>query len=173
MNIIVRPEAGADAEAIRAVHLLAFHPSIDEADLVARLHDDGDSVLSLVAEHKGEIVGHAMLSRMSVSGDGRAYRALGLAPVGVRPWAQDGGVGSKLIRAALAEAETAGEELIFVLGDPDYYARFGFSQDAAMPFASPYAGTWFMARWLHPPSGPPRSGVAAYAPAFAAFEEPA
>ena len=171
-EVSVRPEAGGDGDAIRAVHLSAFHPSTDEADLVPRLHQDGDAVLSLVAEQKGEIVGHIMLSRMNVSGDGRGYRALGLAPVGVKYWAQDGGVGKALIQSALAEAKALGEEIVFVVGDPDYYVRFGFSQQAAAPFASPYAGrTWFMARWLDQNLTPPRSGEAAYAPAFAAWDE--
>ena len=172
LEINVRPEAEGDAEAIRAVHLVAFHPSTDEADLVPRLRAEGDSVLSLVAEHKGEIVGHVMLSRMRVSGDGRAYRGLGLGPVGVLYSAQDGGVGTALIRTALAEAEALGEEVVFVVGDPDYYVRFGFSADAAAPFASPYSGrTWFMALWLDPSLVPPVSGTAAYAPAFAAWDE--
>jgi putative acetyltransferase len=172
LKIIVRPEAEGDAEAIRAVHLVAFHPSTDEAGLVPRLHQDGDCVLSLVAEHEGEIVGHVMLSRMRVSGDGRAYRGLGLAPVGVRYWAQDGGVGTALIRAALAGAEALGEQVVFVVGDPDYYVRFGFSADAAAPFASPYAGrSWFMALWLDSSLVPPVSGTAAYPPAFAAWDE--
>ena len=169
MNILVRPEADGDSEAIRAVHLAAFDTS-GEADLVDRLRADGDSEISLVAELSGEVVGHVLLSRMSVSGDGRTYRALGLGPVAVRPGAQDGGVGSALIRTALAEAEALGVDVLFVVGDPDYYYRFGFTSEAAEPFASPYAGTWFMALWLRPDPVAPRSGTAAYAAAFAELD---
>ena len=165
MSLVVRPETPGDSDAVRTVHLAAF-PTAAEADLVARLHDEFDSEISLVAEQAGEIVGHVMLSRMNVSGDGRAYRALCLGPVGVRPGDQGGGVGSELIRASLAIAETLGEELVFVLGEPEYYARFGFSAKAAAPFDSPYAGPYLMARWLRPDVGPPNSGSAAYAPAF-------
>ena len=172
MNVRVRPEAAGDADAIQSVQLVAFHPSTDEAGLVIRLHEDGDSVLSLVAELRGEIVGHVMLSRMRVTGDGRDYRAVGLAPVAVRPWAQDGGVGSALIEAALDEAKALGEEVVFVVGDPDYYVRFGFSPGAAEPFDSPYAGrSWFMALWLRSDAVPPKSGSASYARAFAAWDE--
>ena len=168
----VRPEAAGDADAIRAVHVVAFHPSTDEAGLVTCLHEDGDSVLSLVAELRGEIVGHVMLSRMRVTGDGRGYRALALGPRAVRPWAQDGGVGTALIQAALAESTCLGEQVVFVVGDPDYYLPFGFSTEAAVPFASPSAGrTWFMALRLDPDAIPPRSGSASYARAFAAWDE--
>jgi putative acetyltransferase len=166
----VRPERGGDAEAIRAVHLAAF-PTSAEADLVDRLRSDGDSEISLVAERNGEIAGHVLLSRMSVSGGGRPFRALGLGPVGVLPGSQGSGVGTELIRSALAIAGALGEELVFVLGDPDYYTRFGFSVEAATPFASHYAGPYFMAQWLRPEPATPASGSAAYAPAFGALED--
>jgi putative acetyltransferase len=167
----IRPATPADAPPIREVHLAAF-PTPAEADLVARLHEDHDSEISLVAEQAGEIVGHAMLSRMSVSAGGRAYRALGLGPVGVLPGTQGSGLGSELIRSALAIAGTLGEEVVFVLGEPEYYSRFGFSAEAAAPFASPYAGPYFMALWLRPDPAPHFEGSADYAPAFGALGEP-
>jgi putative acetyltransferase len=167
----IRPETGDDAEAVRAVHLAAF-PTSAEADLVTRLNADHDSEISLVAERSGEIVGHVLLSRMSVSGDGRALRALGLGPVAVLPGSQGSGVGTELIRSALAIAGALGEELVFVLGDPGYYPRFGFSAEAAAPFASPYAGPYFMALRLRSDLAAPDSGSAAYAPAFAALAQP-
>lgn len=165
MTLVVRPEMPEDNKAIRAVHIAAF-PTAAEADLVARLNEDFDSEISLVAEQAGEVVGHVMLSRMSVSGDGRAFRALGLGPLAVRPGMQGGGVGSELIRASLAVAGALGEELVFVLGEPEYYARFGFSAEAAAPFDSPYAGPYLMAQWLRRDARPPAAGSAAYAPAF-------
>ncbi len=166
MTVAVRPETGGDAGPIRAVHLAAF-PTPAEADLVERLHREFDSEISLVAEQAGDIVGHVMLSRMSVSAGSRAFRALGLGPVGVLPGTQGSGVGSELIRSALAIASTLGEEVVFVLGEPDYYRCFGFTAEAAAPFASPYAGPYFMALWLRPDIAAPAAGSAAYAPAFA------
>jgi putative acetyltransferase len=171
VSLAVRPEGPGDSGAIRAVHLAAF-PTPAEAELVARLHEDFDSEISLVAERSGEIIGHVMLSRMSVSGGGRAYRALGLGPVAVVPGAQGGGVGSELIRSALAIAGALGEELVFVLGEPDYYARFGFSAESAAPFGSPYSGPYLMAQWLRSDAGPPAAGSAAYAPAFDRLGDP-
>lgn len=158
----IRPESGGDAQMVRSVNLAAF-PTAQEADLVDALRADGVSEISLVAEDGGRIVGQVMLSRMRVEGDGRPYRALGLAPVAVLPERQREGIGSALIEVALGHAEHAGEEIVFLLGEPDYYRRFGFSAEAAAPFASPYAGPYFMAKSFVPL---PRSGKAAYAPAF-------
>ena len=163
---MIRPATPEDVAGIRAVHLAAF-PSPLEADLVEALVREGDAVVSLVAECQGEIVGHVLVSRMRVAGDGRDYRALGLGPIGVLPGLQGGGIGAALIEAAIAIARATGEELIFLLGEPAYYARFGFSAEAAAPFASPFAGPWFMALALRPDHVAPGRGTAAYARAFA------
>jgi putative acetyltransferase len=162
---VIRPAGPEDAAGIRAVHEAAF-PTPLEADLVEALLRDGDAVVSLVAERQGGIVGHVLLSRMRATGDGQALRALGLAPVGVLPGFQGGGIGAALIEAALGIARATGEEIVFLLGEPDYYRRFGFSAAAAAPFASPYAGPWFMALPLQPDAAPPARGEAAYVPAF-------
>ena len=168
MSLAIRPEQGDDAEAIRAVLLAAF-PTADEADLVERLHNDFDSEISLVAEEKGRIVGHVMMSRMLVEGGGRRFRALGLAPLAVLPERQRADIGGALVRNALARAHRLGEQLVFVLGAPAYYERFGFSAATAAPFASPYAGPHLMALSLGDIELPAQ-GRADYAPAFASLE---
>jgi putative acetyltransferase len=165
---MIRDSLDSDTAAIRAIHLSAF-PTSAEADLVEQLTADGDSVLSLVAEEVGKVVGHVLLSRMRVSGDGRDYRAIGLAPVAVAASRQRAGLGSQLIRAALDRASRLGEELVFLLGAPAYYERFGFRAEEAAPFASPYAGPHFMALRLRDVPLP-QAGRAEYAPAFARLE---
>lgn len=165
MTAIIRPADLRDASAIRAVHVAAF-PTGLEADLVEALQREGDAIVSLVAEQGGDVVGHVLLSRMTASGDGRDYRALGLAPVGVLPGYRGAGIGKALIEGALAIARANGEEMVFLLGEPDYYRRFGFSAETAAPFASPYAGPYFMALALRPEVIRPGTGTAAYARAF-------
>ncbi|TFI58040.1 N-acetyltransferase [Sphingomonas parva] len=163
-DLHVRPAEPGDAAAIRAVHEAAF-PTRLEADLVERLERDGDVVVSLVAAREDEVAGHLLLSRMEVVADGRPRRALGLGPVAVVPPLQRAGVGSALIRGALAIARATGEEFVFVLGEPEYYQRFGFSAATAAPFASPYAGPYLMAIAFGDAPAP-AAGTAAYAPAF-------
>jgi putative acetyltransferase len=163
---VIRPAEPADASAIRAVHEAAFPTSL-EADLVEALVADGDAVVSLVDAANGEIFGHVLLSRMRVTGEDRMFRALGLAPVAVLPGHQGAGIGARLIEGALAIARATGEELVFVLGEPAYYTRFGFAPETSAPFASPYAGPYFMALKLDESLALPKTGEAAYAPAFA------
>lgn len=166
----IRPAEPGDEAGIRAVHLAAF-PTALEADLVEAVEHDGDSVVSLVADGAAGIAGHVMLSRMRVEGGGRSFRALGLGPVAVLPGHQGMGLGAAMIEGALAIAGATGEALVFLLGEPAYYRRFGFSAEAAAAFASPYAGPYFMALALRPDFAPPADGKADYAPAFSRLPE--
>ena len=164
----IRSETSADSGAIRAVLLAAF-PTAAEADLVERLGDDGACQIALVAEDEGRIVGHILMSRMRVEDGGRTFRALGLAPVAVAPQRQRRGIGGRLIERALAIARERGEELVFLVGEPEYYRRFGFSAAEAAPFASPFAGPYLMARRLAD-MPLPAAGHADYPPAFAGLD---
>ena len=161
----VRPVAEADAAGVRVVLTAAF-PTGAEADLVEHLTRDADLVLGFVAIDEGQVVGFAAFSRMAVVADEARVPALALGPVAVLPAVQRRGIGGRLIEAGLAAANGRGVPLVFVLGDPDFYGRFGFRTQTAAPFASAYAGPDFMAQWLSSPRAP-ASGRADHAPAFA------
>ena len=160
--MILRDAQPADRDAIDRVVSAAFGQAA-EARLVHELDRAGDTVLALVAEVPGEIIGHVLLSRLSAP-----FPALALAPVSVAPAQQLRGIGSALIRAVIDRARAAGWAAIFVLGDPAYYRRFGFDAAAAAGFSTPYAGPHFMVLPLAPPL-PASQGALAHAPAFAAL----
>ncbi len=154
----IRQERDGDAPAIHAVVRAAFDQR-DEAELVDALRLAGDLTLSLVAEADGEIIGHIALSRLK-----SPKNALALAPVSVAPDRQGEGIGAALIRKSIEEARRRGEALIFVLGDPAYYTRFGFSVETAAPFDCIYAGDYFMALQLTAEKADPAEVI--YADAF-------
>lgn len=139
MRDTLRAERPEDAAAIRALVTAAFGRP-DEADLVDALRAGGNLTHSVVAEEKGEIVGHIALSRLKSPAN-----SLALAPVSVAPDRRGEGIGGALIRAAIARARDDGDALIFVLGDPAYYSRFSFTTETAAPFDCAYAGPYFMA----------------------------
>ena len=165
----IRPAAAEDAAGIRNVHSAAF-PTEVEADLVEWLRRDGDGVISIVACDNGAVVGHVLFSRMHVLANGRKVEALGLAPVAVLPDRHRKGIGTELIEAGLRNAAALGTEMVFVLGEPEYYGRFGFAAQAARPFASHYAGPYFQAKVVATDFELPAVGTAEYAPAFAELE---
>ena len=169
LELIIRPATLGDAPAIHALHSLAFGAAA-EADLVDALDLDGDVLASLVAQDAGgEIIGHVLFSRMAVTGDGAPIAAAALAPVSTHPDHQRQGVAALLIEVGHEQLRAHGTAMVFVLGDPAYYARFGYDAAVAAPFASPYAGDYFMALRLDSALVLPQAGTAHHAPAFAAL----
>jgi predicted N-acetyltransferase YhbS len=167
VSIHVHPPGEADLPRIREV-LSASFPTAAEADLVERLGADGHLAISLVATVDDAVVGFVGFSRMAVTADGEAVRALGLGPVAVLPDQRRRGIGERLIQQGLAAANGRGVSLVFVTGDRDFYGRFGFRRETAAPFASIHQGPHLLAQWLSRPRVP-ASGTADYPPAFAAL----
>ena len=64
-----------------------------------------------------------------VDADGRPVPALLLGPLAVDPRTEGRGIGSALIREAIARAAELGHGAILLVGDAPYYARFGFSSE--------------------------------------------
>ncbi|MET9467849.1 bifunctional class I SAM-dependent methyltransferase/N-acetyltransferase [Streptomyces sp. NPDC006544] len=131
-----RPETGADAAAVHALHSAAFGTPV-EADLVDALREDGSWLpgLAYVAEGPdGSVAAHALLTRCRVEG----VPALALAPVATEPALQRSGAGSAVVRALLAAAAERGEALVLVLGDPSYYGRFGFAPASHFGIRAPF-----------------------------------
>ncbi|MDM9623486.1 N-acetyltransferase [Rhizobium sp. S96] len=160
--MIIRDEHKTELSEISRIVAEAFGGT-DESLLIERLREDGDAVVSLVAVIGDAIAGHVMLSPMTAPFD-----ALGLAPLSVRPEYQKQGAGTALVRAAITRAREMGASAIFVLGDPEYYGRFGFRADLATGFSSPYAGRHFM---VLPLASALEStlGQVDYAPAFSSL----
>ncbi|MGH6650736.1 MAG: GNAT family N-acetyltransferase [Sphingopyxis sp.] len=170
MTTTIRPATANDADAIDTVIRAAFAGTDfghqGEAELVRMVGEDGDTLVSLIAERGGAVVGHVLFSRMDVEADGAARSGAGLAPVSVLPGLQGQGIGDTLIRAGLDALRKQGVAISFVLGHADYYPRFGYSPDLAARFASPFAGPHFMAMMLDSDAAWPLGGRADYAPAF-------
>lgn len=163
-GVSIRLEAPNDAESIRQVHERAFDALL-EAELVDNLQSEGDAILSLVAMSDDAAVGHILFSRLAAL-ESRGLRASALGPLGVVPEFQGRGIGSALVREGIARLRAGSEDLILVLGDPEFYGRFGFRADAARSFQTPYDGPHQQAMALSD-AGHLAQGVLRYAPAFA------
>lgn len=164
MSITIRPEGPADAPSIHALTRAAFerapHTSHTEHFIVDALRDAGALRVSLVAEEDARLVGHVAVSPVTISSGAQGW--YGLGPISVVPERQGRGVGSLLLRAALDALRARGASGCVLLGDPDYYARFGFV--AAAPLVLPgVPPEYFQALAL---SRPVPAGVVAYHAAF-------
>lgn len=125
---VVRLETRQDAAALDVLLRDAFGGD-DEGRLLRRLRADGDLALSLVADAGGVLLGHVAMSPLQA--DAPSYL---MAPVSVAAKAQGRGIGTALVRQALAWADPAA---VVVVGHPGYYGRLGFRP---IRLESPYAG---------------------------------
>lgn len=125
MLVRVRPERPDDYDAIDEIVLAAFGRQF-EVEFVrqVRASDRYIADLALVAQVEGAIVGQAMFSWILLDGP-EQVPVLTLAPVSVHPDSQGKGVGSALVRAGMARADSTGAPLVIVLGHPEWYPRFG------------------------------------------------
>lgn len=65
-----------------------------------------------------------------VADEGRSIPLVLVGPVAVAPSAQGQGLGTDLMARLLGDAEARGAPALMMVGDPEYYARFGFSAEA-------------------------------------------
>jgi putative acetyltransferase len=134
LDIEIRPERGddqGDVAAIAAVVAAAFGSTL-EADLVTAIRASRNYIAeaALVAEHRGRVVGHVMISHVVLRGPGGVRPVASLSPLAVAPDVQRRGVGSALVRHAVSVAGSLGEPLVALQGDPRFYSRLGFEHSS-------------------------------------------
>lgn len=134
MFIRIRPEAPSDFAAIARVTVDAFrtaeHSTGTEQFIIRALRESGQLAVSLVAESDGIVVGHAAASPVTISSGAPGW--YGLGPVSVQPARQRQGIGAELVRHVLSALQAAGAAGCVVLGEPRYYARFGFRPEPSL-----------------------------------------
>lgn len=164
MVVRIREERPGDIGQVREVVTRAFAgaehsaPPVDEtgapgeASLVEWLraspaHDPRFALVAVDEDSDGErVVGHVMASWGDLDGE----PALGVGPLSVDPPWQRRGVGAALMTDLLARADADGQTVVVLLGDPAYYARFGFQPASELGIVADEAwGDYFQARALN------------------------
>jgi len=124
----IRRETAADIEAIADLTAAAFRTvavsNQTEPFIIEALRGADALALSLVAEIEGNVVGHVAFSPVTISDGTRDW--YGLGPVSVLPEYQRQGIGGALIRKGLSMLRGLGGQGCCLVGDPNYYRRFGF-----------------------------------------------
>lgn len=97
-----------------------------------------DDRTSFVAERSGTLVGHVLYTHALLDAPRALVDVLVLSPIGVDPALQGQGIGSALITRSLETLDDAGAApLVFLEGNPRYYARFGFVPGRDLGFRPP------------------------------------
>ena len=164
--VTIRAEEPEDVEVIHSIHQSAF-PTEAEARLVDRLREERKLALSLIAEVNHRVVGHVAFSPVSVDSPSSGNQGLGLGPVAVRPECQGKGIGEQLITRGVEDSRREGYSFIVVLGEPEYYARFGFRRGSLFGLGNEYGvDDPFMVLGLRPDGLPKAPGVVRYVKLF-------
>jgi putative acetyltransferase len=128
-EIIIRSETDADIDAITQVTVAAFETleisNQTEQFVVEALRAAQALTISLVAQVNGRVVGHIAFSPVTLSDGTRNW--YGLGPASVLPEYQRQGIGKALIREGLARLQEIRAQGCCLVGHPEYYGQFGFT----------------------------------------------
>ncbi len=168
--MLIRTEAPADILVVDQLLKSVFETEA-EANLVMSLRENGNRTLSLVAcEDDGEVVGFALFSPVSVEGEHINWQ--GLAPLAVKEEYRKQGIGADLVKEGLSSLGELGYPACVVLGDPNYYQRFGFEPADKFGFQCkwevPKEAFQILALWESELEG--RKGLIEYCPEFDMFD---
>ena len=133
----ITAETAADVAAREALLDRAMGPGRKRksSEKLRRGRKPSEGLAFVARDADGRIVGTVRLWDVAV-GDG-APSALLLGPLAVDPSLKNAGIGSALMRHAIAEAGRLGHRAILLVGDAPYYARFGFSAEKTGSLAMP------------------------------------
>ena len=125
-GITIRKAALGELSVVEQIYEDAF-PEEDLTPLARQLWGKDFVAQSLIGEADGVIAGHGFFTTCHLPD--WDHRVALLGPLGVKRQAQGRGVGSAIIQVGLSLLTGRGFSHVFVLGDPAYYSRLGFSQE--------------------------------------------
>ena len=119
------PPADVTTKEIDALLDKAFGPDrLAKTSYRFRQGVDPINELSMVALHGKQLVGTISYWPVVIGESGTPSLLLG--PLAVEPSLRGFGIGVTLIRRTLAMARRQGHRIVVLVGDSDYYGRFGF-----------------------------------------------
>ncbi|MCV3207229.1 N-acetyltransferase [Mesorhizobium sp. YC-39] len=137
---VVTAETSADVAAREALLDRAMGPKRRKksSEKLRRGRRPSEGLAFIARDASGAVTGTVRLWDV-VLGEG-GPTALLLGPLAVDPTLKNAGIGSALMRHAVAEAARLGHAVILLVGDAPYYGRFGFSaaKTGALAMPGPY-----------------------------------
>lgn len=136
-DIIIRAENPSEAGTSTEIIKESFGRD-QEVRILSTLRDTAEfrKDLSIVADNQeGGLLGYALYYPVTVQGP-QTIKGVNLFPMGVRPAAQRQGVGERLVRHGLERCRSAGFNLVFAIGRPQFLGRFGFQPARALGYES-------------------------------------
>lgn len=135
----MRETTDADLKDILFIEHEAFK-SDKEAQLTKDLLNDSSAkpLISLIAYVDEKPTGHILFTKGYLHSKSKKLMIYILAPLAVVPEFQKKGIGGALIQKGLDFLSRANIGLVFVLGHPQYYPRYGFRPAGKLGFEAPF-----------------------------------
>ena len=133
-NLIIRQETPADYKGAELMTMRSFWnkywPGCAEHLLVRIIRESNDYLpeLSRVAELDGKIVGAVYYTRAWIDDGSARHEVVTFGPLAVEPTLEGNDIGGELMHKSIEAAKKAGVAGIVVIGEPNYYPRFGFKR---------------------------------------------
>ncbi|BCH14868.1 hypothetical protein MesoLjLa_17190 [Mesorhizobium sp. L-2-11] len=134
---VITAETAADVPAREALLDRAMGPKRrrKSSEKLRRGRRPSEGLALVARDASGAVTGTVRLWDVVLGEGGRS--ALLLGPLAVDPTIKNAGIGSALMRHAIAEAARLGHAAILLVGDAPYYQRFGFSAEKTGSLAMP------------------------------------
>ncbi|MCZ8544418.1 N-acetyltransferase [Mesorhizobium qingshengii] len=135
--VAIVAETAADVAAREALLDEAMGPKrkAKSSEKLRRGRRPSEGLAFVARDASSAVVGTVRLWDVTLGEGGPA--ALLLGPLAVAPSLKSAGIGSALMRHAMAEAARLGHAAILLVGDAPYYGRFGFSAARTGSLAMP------------------------------------
>lgn len=131
-NLVIRKEKTGDFKQTEHMTMRSFWnkywPGCTEHLLIRIIRESKDFIpeLSRVAELDGKIVGAVYYTKAWIADGEKKHEIVTFGPLAVEPTLEGNDIGGELMRETIRLAKEAGAAGIVVIGEPNYYPRFGF-----------------------------------------------
>jgi predicted N-acetyltransferase YhbS len=142
MDLQIRHLSAADNNGLKKLLIAAFGDG--EGPVIVNLVEEllidptAQPSQSLVAMISDRVVGYILFTKTELHNSPKPVSSSILAPLAVHPDYQNQGIGGQLIKTGLQQLQSLGVNLVFVLGHPRYYSKYGFAPAGIVRFEPTY-----------------------------------
>ncbi len=147
-NLIIRAEKPADYKNTELMAMRSFFnkygPAADEHFLIRIIRESKDYIpqISRIAEYNGRIVGAVYYTKAWIVDGDTKHEVVTFGPLAVEPTMEGNDIGGALMRETIKLAKEAGISGIALMGEPDYYPRFGFERGSKYGITDEQGNSW-------------------------------
>ena len=147
-DLIIRAEEPADYKNTELMTMRSFfnkyRPGADEHFLIRIIRESNDYLpqISRIAEYNGRIVGAVYYTKAWIVDNDIRHDVITFGPLAVEPTMEGNDIGGALMRETIKLAKEAGCSGIVLMGEPNYYPRFGFERGKKYGITDADGNTW-------------------------------